>query len=233
MRPSSAVIAARSQQLDPADQARVASVERSGMLSRAGAELDEITTQVLSVMDTQLAALTVILGTEQLILSFAGAAPGVELEAVSPRETGFCTHVVASRRPLMLTDTIRDPFFAQHPLVEIEGGIRSYCGVPIIMNDGQVSGALCAVDSRERQFSLDQLRQLTALAQRARQVLLVDVQAIETPDVEQWVCSDPLAAWIASHAPTDQAVDELRAARERRLSRWRGVRGVRSVRSAA
>jgi GAF domain-containing protein len=134
---------------------------------------------------------------------------------VTPRELSVCTHVVASGLPLLLSYSERAPAFAAHPLMDVEGGIRSYCGIPITLADGHVAGALCVIDSRLRSFTRSQLEQLSNLAHEARNVLLPDLPAQEDYDLETWAHEDPLARWIEHNVPGE---DELLAAKRRRRS---------------
>lgn len=213
MRTSTAILSARKQQNDPADQARVASIVQSGMLDRGGEELDAITARVREVMCTEVAALNVIMSVEQRMLSASGISP-----ITIPREMSFCTHIVANARPLMVNDAVRDPFFAGHPLVAVEGSVRSYCGVPITTEDGMVAGALCAIDSRERPFTPGQLLALTDLAQQARAILLPDAAPTPMMLPALWFREDPLVQWLHDHLPTETQLQQLAA--RRGILRW-------------
>lgn len=67
--------------------------------------------------------------------------PGREMDL----EHGFCPHVVARRKALVLDDIFAYPRFAGNPVVD-ELGVRSYLGAPLIDDDGTVIGTVCAVD---------------------------------------------------------------------------------------
>jgi hypothetical protein len=67
--------------------------------------------------------------------------PGREMDL----EHGFCPHVVARRKALVLDDVYAYPRFAGNPVVD-ELGVRSYVGAPLIDDDGTVIGTVCAVD---------------------------------------------------------------------------------------
>jgi hypothetical protein len=89
-------------------------------------------------------------------LYFAGVASRTDLGPGDPvllddpgREMaldhGFCPHVVARRKALVLDDVYAYPRFAGNPVVD-ELGVRSYLGAPLIDDDGTVIGTVCAVD---------------------------------------------------------------------------------------
>jgi len=58
---------------------------------------------------------------------------------------GYCPHVVARRKALVLDDVYAYPRFAGNPVVD-EIGVRAYLGAPLIDDDGTVLGTVCAVD---------------------------------------------------------------------------------------
>jgi GAF domain-containing protein len=72
-----------------------------------------------------------------------------EFGRFQPRDHGFCPHVVARRRALVLEDVRDYPRFAGNPVVD-EFGIRSYLGAPLIDSTGTVLGTVGAADVRPR-----------------------------------------------------------------------------------
>ncbi len=63
-----------------------------------------------------------------------------------------------------MPDAIRDPLYADNPLVTGKAAIRAYAGVPLIGRDGLPLGALCVIDHSPRRFTSGQLDGLTLLA---------------------------------------------------------------------
>ena len=101
-----------------------------------------------------LAAMVNLVGDQRMY--FAGMAARTDLDPGDPvfhgdpgREMdldhGFCPHVVARRKALVLDDVYAYPRFAGNPVVD-EIGVRSYLGAPLIDDDGTVIGTVCAVD---------------------------------------------------------------------------------------
>ncbi|MFD7458103.1 MULTISPECIES: GAF domain-containing protein [unclassified Streptomyces] len=66
-----------------------------------------------------------------------------------PRDHGFCPHVVARRKALVLEDVRDYPRFAGNPVVD-EFGIRSYLGAPLIDTTGMVLGTVSVADVAPR-----------------------------------------------------------------------------------
>jgi diguanylate cyclase (GGDEF)-like protein len=62
---------------------------------------------------------------------------------------------------LLIPDATQDPRVADYPAVLQDPHVRAYAGVPLVTSDGYNVGALCAVDTKTREFTdgeLDILR---------------------------------------------------------------------------
>jgi len=90
---------------------------------------------------------------------------GTELEE-TPRSISFCTHTVqlVEDQMLIVTDALKDPRFANSPLVTQGEKIRFYAGAPIVTRDGHAIGSLCAIDNKPRTLSLAQQAAMLSLA---------------------------------------------------------------------
>ncbi|MFI6208274.1 GAF domain-containing protein [Streptomyces sp. NPDC051041] len=89
----------------------------------------------------------------------AKPAPGRRL----PREYGFCPHVMARRKALVLEDVRDYPRFAGNPVVD-EFGVRSYLGAPLIDGTGTVLGTVCVADAEPRPWGRAGLETIKATA---------------------------------------------------------------------
>ncbi|MCX5267565.1 GAF domain-containing protein [Streptomyces sp. NBC_00199] len=80
-----------------------------------------------------------------------------------PREYGYCPHVVARRKALVLEDVGDYPRFAGNPVVD-EYGIRSYLGAPLIDTTGMVLGTVCVAALAPRPWGRAGLETIKATA---------------------------------------------------------------------
>ena len=64
----------------------------------------------------------------------------------------FCHYAISSDQPLVIDDTTRDPVYRSVPTVTTLG-VRSYLGVPLVMDDGEIIGSFCAIDFEPRKWS--------------------------------------------------------------------------------
>lgn len=71
----------------------------------------------------------------------------------TPRTISFCSHAICDDQALVVEDTLRDPRFADNPLVANDPRIRFYAGHPIHAPNGQRIGTICLVDAEPRRFS--------------------------------------------------------------------------------
>jgi signal transduction histidine kinase len=69
-----------------------------------------------------------------------------------PLNRTYCQTVWQTRRPLIVEDVSRHPFYQQLPTTE-EYTIGSYIGVPLIYSDGRVYGTLCSQDPHPRSLA--------------------------------------------------------------------------------
>ena len=92
---------------------------------------------------------------------------GVGLEAVHiPLSLSFCAHGIETGTTYEVADATADVRFAQHPLVNRDGGLRSYAGHPIEF-EGEQLGMLFVMSAQPRTLTPEQMRWLQDLAQGA------------------------------------------------------------------
>ncbi len=69
------------------------------------------------------------------------------------RDISFCGHAIEEAGVLVIEDTLRDPRFADNPLVTGDPFIRFYAGAPLTLPGNLAVGTLCVIDTEPRIFS--------------------------------------------------------------------------------
>jgi len=150
--------------------------------------LDRIVDLAARVFDVPMVAVNIIRGDVQVTASGWGELHTGDL---TPRQDTFCERTILTPDPLVVTDAVTDPRFADHPAVTGDDPIRFYAGQPLAAPSGERIGALCLVGRQPRTISTAQLELLRVLADWVERELAMqdeldwaaEVQTLLLPDV--------------------------------------------------
>ncbi|MFS0826989.1 GAF domain-containing protein [Pseudomonas phoenicis] len=106
---------------------------------------------------------------------------GLEQGDAFPLERTVCSEFLRAPEALLVPSLTQDSRFALRPIVN-QLGIDSYAGVPIFLPNGDLYGALCALDTREAYFDDPDLAEVLSLF--ARLVGCILYACIEDQTVE-------------------------------------------------
>lgn len=89
---------------------------------------------------------------------------GVDFDEVG-RDVAFCSTTNPNGRTAWsIPDALLDPRTRDNPLVTGDTAVRSYAAAPLVTHDGHQLGALCVFDRTARDFTPEELEDLTDLA---------------------------------------------------------------------
>jgi GAF domain-containing protein len=89
----------------------------------------------------------------------------------SPATTSFCEAFFAGDdEVIVVEDTLLDPRFSLHPLVQGPPQVRFYAAARLVVG-GQTVGTLCAYDMRPRSLKPEQRAELQTLTRAAAELL--------------------------------------------------------------
>lgn len=117
------------------------------------------------VLNTPMAALSFV----DIDRQWFKARKGIEVQETC-REHAFCAHTICESSLFMVRDAEADPRFQNNPLVLAQGGIKSYLGVPIVI-ERQAVGSLCVLDTVPREFSTNDILNLRRFGRVVVQLL--------------------------------------------------------------
>jgi len=87
------------------------------------------------------------------------------------RDISFCGHAILSKDVFCVPNALKDPRFADNPLVTGPPDIRFYAGAPLTINGTYRIGTLCIIDREPREFPPEQQALLRDLADIVQQQL--------------------------------------------------------------
>ncbi|HEY1684269.1 MAG TPA: sensor domain-containing diguanylate cyclase [Tepidisphaeraceae bacterium] len=158
------------------ESARLAALEKTQLLDTPLEErFERITRLVCRLLGVPRASISLVDQTRQWFKSIQGS----DLTE-TPRQISFCAHAILEDEIMIVPDAKKDVRFADNPLVTGPEQVIFYAGHPLKAADGSRIGVLCAIDSKPREFTEDDLttlRDLAALAEtELRSTTLVDTQ---------------------------------------------------------
>lgn len=145
------------------EESRLGALKSLGILdTEPEPRFDRITRLAAALFDVPIALISLVDWDRQWCKSCCGLQAG-EIS----RDESFCAHVVHSREIMIVPDTLRDPRFADNPMVTNAPRVRFYAGAPLILDNGKCVGTLCMIDARVRSLegpAIGLLRDLRDLA---------------------------------------------------------------------
>lgn len=130
---------------------------------RPDAAFERFARLVRRQLDVPVALVTLVSVDEQVFPGAVGLPEPWQSTRCTPLSHSFCQHVVRSAAPLVISDARSEPLVADNLAIP-DLHVIAYAGVPLTDADGTVVGSLCAIDSRPRTWSEDDVAVLTDLA---------------------------------------------------------------------
>jgi signal transduction histidine kinase len=148
------------------DPARLEAVRRSVLLDSPTEEsFDRLTRMAALLINVPSALVTVIDADRQFYKSCIGVKEPWATTRETPLEMSYCTHVVETGDPLIISDAREHPVTKDHPALR-EMNVIAYAGIPLFL-DGQPLGSFCVVDEKPRQWTERDVAVLKDLASSA------------------------------------------------------------------
>ena len=144
------------------DRARLETLRRYDLLDTPPeATFDDITALCADLLNVPIALITLVDEDRQWFKSRVG----MEAEQTA-RSVAFCDHAIREPVPFVVADALRDPRFADNPLVTNDPNIRFYAGVQLRSTNGDPLGTLCAIDRKPRTPTEREMKILVRLARQ-------------------------------------------------------------------
>jgi GAF domain-containing protein/GGDEF domain-containing protein len=144
----------------------VVDVEALAAASLGDAMCDGVAALAAEAVGATGAIVSVVGPTHETVLGSAGVPDALRRRPQVPRSASLAADVVDGRAPIVVPDP-ETPAVPQ----AANRGLSAYAGVPLTTGEGQVIGALAAIDERPRTWTPADLRRLAAVADYAVAVL--------------------------------------------------------------
>ncbi|KQQ90252.1 HWE histidine kinase domain-containing protein [Aureimonas sp. Leaf324] len=154
---------------------RIEALRRSGLLTRSHkGEFEHLTTHVRDVLDVPVAIVTLVDEDRQVFAGHSGLPSPWDARGETPMTHSFCQHVVDRNATLNVCDANLDPLVRDnHAIFDI--GVVAYLGVPLALPDGEVVGALAAIDTAPRVWTDADERRLHSIARTVEKEMAVRI----------------------------------------------------------
>jgi DNA-binding Xre family transcriptional regulator len=144
----------------PNEFERLAALQRLSILDAPVSPfLDRICRVAQQIFKVPISAVTFLDATQQ----FFKAHVGLDGIAGTARSDSFCQYTIMHDEVFVISDARADRAFAANPYVTGDPHIRFYAGVPLTTEPGIRLGSLCVIDTRPREFSLEETAILAGL----------------------------------------------------------------------
>ncbi|MFC0028503.1 SpoIIE family protein phosphatase [Micromonospora chaiyaphumensis] len=145
------------------DPERLRSLAETRLDAAPDEAFDRFARLVGDLLDVPVALVSLVTADRQFFPGATGLPEPWAGRRETPLTHSFCQHVVDVEVPMVLPDARLYPRVRRNLAIE-DLGVVAYAGMPLTDLDGRVLGSLCAIDSKPRAWTAEQLRTLADLA---------------------------------------------------------------------
>ncbi|MGS2614818.1 SpoIIE family protein phosphatase [Micromonospora sp. LZ34] len=145
------------------DPGRLRSLDETGLAAAPDEAFDRFARLVGDLLDVPVALVSLVSADRQFFPGAVGLPEPWGTRRQTPLSHSLCQHVVDLETPMVLPDARLHPRVRDNLAVP-DLGVVAYAGMPLTDLQGRVLGALCAIDSKPRDWTPGQLRTLADLA---------------------------------------------------------------------
>lgn len=218
---------------DAGDKVALADPTRLRSLQRVcvGAEPDEVFDRFASLvkrlLDVPVALVSLVDDERQFFPGQIGLTEPWSSKRETPLTHSFCQHVVIEGRSKVFQDARTDPQVLDNLAIP-DLGVVAYAGMPLTDTDGRTLGSLCAIDTRPRQWTQNELDVLRDLAEVCSSELRLRIARDLADEARQHAESAhsqlamlaELTESLAATMDTDDSLRRLAEAVTPRLADW-------------
>jgi GAF domain-containing protein len=210
-----------------ADPARLRSLQRICVGAEPDEAFDRFAGLVKRLLDVPVALVSLVDDERQYFPGQVGLAEPWSSKRETPLTHSFCQYVVIEGRSKVYQDARTDPQVLDNLAIP-DLGVVAYAGMPLTDTDGRILGSLCAIDTKPRQWTpneLDVLRDLAEVCSSELRLRLARDLADEARQHaenahDQLAMLAELTESLAATMDTDDSLRRLAEAVTPRLADW-------------
>ena len=137
-------------------------VQEMGLLDNLAPEerFDQFTKKAVEKLHVPISTLTILDDTKEHYKSCQGLT-----DTEGPRAISFCSHALLSKDLFVISDCLKDPRFANNPMVVGSPFIRFYAGMAIYDHKSGIPVAVFCIKDREpREFEVEEIATFLEIA---------------------------------------------------------------------
>jgi GAF domain-containing protein len=142
---------------------RLAVLREAGLSAAADEGMERFARLVASMLRVPVALVSLVEADRQVFPGFIGLTDPWATSRQTPLSHSLCQHVITTGSPLVLPDARRDDR-SRASLAIDDLGVVAYAGMPLTDGQGHTLGSLCAIDQQPRDWSPQELADLSDLA---------------------------------------------------------------------
>jgi len=173
--PPEAVLAAAERHREGRVQALGLDEERRG-----DSELGQIAADTAASFGVQAALVSVAMHDRHWFKASAGLRGRLLADRGAPRDCPFFRWVIESAAPLCVPDAVSHPLLSTDPYV-LDGTIRGFVGVPLVMGNGDVVGTVSLFDPEPLALGSLEIDGLRVVAERLAGLMSLDRPTVSSP----------------------------------------------------
>jgi GAF domain-containing protein len=146
------------------EKERMEAVHKMAILdTESESRFDDITKEATEKLKVPISTITILDEKREWFKSYQGLNKREGERAIS-----FCGHALLAKNIFFVEDTLKDPRFADNPMVVGSPYIRFYGGIALVDHQsGQYVGVFCIKDTKPRSLSAEEVETFIDLADRA------------------------------------------------------------------
>jgi GAF domain-containing protein len=166
--------------------ARRAVLREAGLSAAADEGMERFARLVASMVGVPVALVSLVEADRQVFPGLVGLAEPWATSRQTPLTHSLCQHVTTSGRPLVLADVRRDER-TRSSLAISDLGVVAYAGMPLTDGQGHTLGSLCAIDQQTRDWTAQELSDLSDLAAACSAELQLRIVSLRARQAQEQV----------------------------------------------